>query len=111
MTEEQMEEMTLHLQGKTTPDSVKPQDHVYSIFDNKMQIYMAPYTAPNDAVAIRLFKQGIRQPGMIHNEPEDYSLWKIGNWNPDTAEISATASTCIAKAHELAAILRAEEGN
>lgn len=102
-----------HLAGKaeTEPDT---REKIYSIYDDKMQAYMAPFTAPNDAVAIRHFKTtAVGQPGMIAMNPEDYTLWRVGHWTASCALVEAAETiSCIARAHELAAILRAErEGN
>lgn len=87
-------------------------EKVYSVYDAKLQAYMAPFTAPNDDVAIRHFQTGVTSDGMIRRNPEDFSLWRVGQWTPENADVRGTeegAPTQIAKAHELLARVEAAE--
>lgn len=90
---------------------IKIEDKMYSVYDVKAQTYMPPFTAKNDGTAIRHFQQGIRQPGLIQNNPEDFSLWRVGIWYPETGECIKTPGECIAKAHELIARMNADQRN
>lgn len=109
-TTETMGELTVTeaAQHETSPAH---QEHVYSVYDNKMMAYMAPFTARNDEVAIRHFQSGLQQDGMIRRNPEDFSLWRVGGWNPESAVIvtAKEGPLQIAKAHELLARMQAAE--
>lgn len=81
--------------------------HFYAVYDNKTMQYMPPFTATNDSVAIRHFEGGLQTDGIMQRNPEDFSLWRVGQWEPDTANMIGTTSECIGKAHELIARMRA----
>lgn len=75
---------------------------IYSVWDSKADAYITPFFAPNDAVAIRMFSSAVEDSGHdFHRHSEDYSLFKIGQFNQNTAEIMPDNVTVIARAHEL----------
>lgn len=85
------------------------QEGIYTVFDGKMLAYMAPFTAPNNAVAERHFQGSLLQDGLIRRNPEDFTLWRVGTWCPQTALVQEQKPVCLAKAHEILARLDAEE--
>jgi len=57
---------------------------VYSIYDSVGGFYSPIFQAENDAHATRMFSQSIG-PDNVHCA--DYSLWKLGTFDPDTGEL------------------------
>lgn len=56
--------------------------YVYAIFDRKAQIYSQPFFTPNEAVAVRMLRGMVREPGtQIHSSPEDFTLYNLGTYN------------------------------
>ena len=50
----------------------------YSIYDTATSAYMRPFIAPQDAQAIRLFKDiALDADHDVGKHPEDYSLFKL----------------------------------
>lgn len=85
------------------------QEAIYTVYDGKMLAYMAPFTAPNNAVATRHFSGSLLQDGLIRRNPEDFTLWRVGTWCPQNALVQEENPVCIAKAHELLAAMQADE--
>lgn len=67
------------------------QNQIYSIYDTKLQAYFSPFTAQNDAVALRNFADLANDPqSRISQHPEDYQLIAVGEWNDSSGEITQT---------------------
>lgn len=68
-----------------------PKVSVYAIIDVKSSRFMAPVTQANDAVAVRSFKARCEQKDSIfYTNPEDFILYRIGEFNDESALIEAT---------------------
>jgi hypothetical protein len=64
--------------------------NAYTIKDQKAGTYSNPYYAVNDATAIRTFKQACSDKNTTLNQyPEDFSLFKVGIWDDQSAEIKS----------------------
>ena len=72
----------------------------YTIFDSKLEAYHQDYSLENDAIALRQFADMANEDTHIAKNPEDYSLWKIGEYENTTGELIPQEPVCIAKAHE-----------
>lgn len=61
---------------------------IYSVRDLVVREYHTPFTAGNDATAVRMFVNGGRNPdaGMGLN-PSDFELWRIGEFDPESGEV------------------------
>lgn len=60
---------------------------IYSVLDSKSE-YIAISLDQNDETAMRSFKFALSQPGsMMSRFPEDYRLFKIGEFDTATAQI------------------------
>lgn len=60
---------------------------IYAIKDAKTT-FMPANVDYNDASAIRNFEHAVRQPdSLLQSHPADYSLWKIGIFDNETASI------------------------
>ncbi len=83
---------------------------LYCVYDNKLEEYLPPFHSANDATAVRAFEGAISQETHdFHTHSEDYSLWLIGNFETEKAQILCEPIHCIAQAHELLAKLQGFE--
>lgn len=60
---------------------------VYSILDNVSGNYGNPQLGTNDATAIRATKDLINRDENIRNHASDYALYRIGEFDDQTARI------------------------
>lgn len=61
---------------------------LYSVFDIKMEKFYPPYASENDAVGDRHFMELLTDPkSMLSRHPEDYRLFRIGEFDEWTGEI------------------------
>lgn len=81
---------------------------LYSIFDRKMNIYLAPFPARNDVDAVRNVQAGFNTPQMretpIGQNPQDFDLVSIGEFDDDTGEITRSHALTVANVGDLAKI-------
>ena len=53
---------------------------IFSIYDTKLQAYFSPFTAQNNAVAVRNFSDlATDTKSRIHQHPHDYELIRVGS--------------------------------
>lgn len=58
---------------------------LFSVYDSAADRYTDPFVAPTIEFAIREFRRSANQPGkQIAEYPEDYTLFHIGGFDPDT---------------------------
>ena len=60
---------------------------VFSVFDSVAQVFSPPFFQVNEATAIRGFRQGIQQGTNQQAEPQDLSLYVLGDYNDNTGEL------------------------
>lgn len=54
---------------------------MYSIRDAKAEVYLQPFFAPNNAVALRMVSQLLKDRNTLFaTNPEDYSLFYLGDF-------------------------------
>lgn len=52
---------------------------IFSIYDQKMDAYMRPFTAPTKNFAMRSFGDMLQEEGsVVSMHPEDYCLFQLG---------------------------------
>lgn len=57
----------------------------YSVFDEKADVWTQPFFQLNEATAQRVMANAVNSEGHNFNmNPEDYSLYCVGEWNDDT---------------------------
>ena len=62
---------------------------VYSIYDVKSCLYGQPFYSHNDNVAVRSFQDlQADSSSMVHRHPDDFRLYKLGNFNDITGMMS-----------------------
>lgn len=55
---------------------------IYSIYDVKAETYNTPFFMPNEAMALRAFKDAIQDKNHeFSRNPEDYSLFHLGSFD------------------------------
>lgn len=63
--------------------------YLFSIHDQKAEIFMTPFVAPNAATAKRSFAHAANDPNSdICRFPGDFTLFELGSFNGDTAELT-----------------------
>lgn len=60
---------------------------VYTVKDQKAEAYLQPFTTSTDGLAIRTMQTTMEQENNLSKYPEDFSLWKIGQFNELTGVI------------------------
>lgn len=67
--------------------------NVYSVFDAKLATFGRPWYEMTDASAIRVFSDAVNDGSNPNNQwnkhPEDFSLFRIGNFVDDTGMLSS----------------------
>jgi len=65
---------------------------MFVIYDSKADAYMQPWFLTTEPMAARVFSDLINDPeSNAGRHPEDYTLFNIGNFNDQTAEINWNA--------------------
>lgn len=65
--------------------------NLYSVQDLKGD-YGAPFTAANDAIALRNFARLVNDPQtIIHDAPQDFRLWLVGTMDADSGVLHPAA--------------------
>lgn len=74
---------------------------VFSVFDSKAAAYALPFFLPRVEVAIRSFRDAVRNPEHdMHRHPEDYSLHLLGEFDDASGAFTSRAPVLVAKAQE-----------
>ncbi|AXH76683.1 MAG: nonstructural protein [Microviridae sp.] len=63
--------------------------YLFSVYDSKARTYCNPFTAINQAVAIRDFTQAAHDPAShINKFPTDYTLVELGEYDDENATMN-----------------------
>lgn len=65
--------------------------NLYAIHDAGAKAYMPPFPMQNDNLAIRSFQQAVQTQEHIQQHPIDYSMFRIGVYDDETAILSPEA--------------------
>lgn len=61
---------------------------IFSVRDSKAKVYIQPIADRNSAQAERNFKTAVTNPETdFHKYPEDFQLFELASWDPDTGII------------------------
>lgn len=82
--------------------------NMYVIHDKKAKFYNQPFYQLNDEVALRSAVDLVSKPGTdIFNNPEDFTMFKIGEYDDATAHIELDPDMpVITRFHDLAPNIR-----
>ena len=63
-------------------------NQIFTIYDVKAKAYITPFVLPNDGMAIRTFQTCANDLNHAFGQhPEDYVLYRIGEFDSDTGEL------------------------
>lgn len=66
---------------------------IFTIFDSKAQAYLIPFFEKTNALAIRAFTSAVNDSThQFSTYPEDYTLFHLGEYDEDTAELTTLPS-------------------
>lgn len=66
----------------------------FSIKDSKAEVYLAPFFKPVHGEAERYFHKLVNdKQTMMHDYPEDYSLWYVGEYDEHTGLLKSKEPT------------------
>ena len=75
---------------------------IYTVYDNKAEIYKHPMFVLNNAAAIRSFTDIRNNPETdVYKHPEDYSLFHIGSWDDNDGKLTTNPPKHMISAHEI----------
>lgn len=61
---------------------------MYSVYDRVAQVYADPFSAVNDATAVRAFTIAQSSPeSMLYASPGDFQLWYLGSMDNTDGEV------------------------
>lgn len=60
---------------------------IYGFKDNLANVFMQPQLFQNENVALRNFSEIINGTGIFKNNPADFELWKLGEFNDQSGII------------------------
>ena len=86
---------------------------VFAIFDSAACVYDRPICFRADGEALRFWKHMVlNQESPVSKSPKDFSFYKIGEYDDNTAEITPLDRFCVQTAEEVVAeSRRIEEGS
>lgn len=63
--------------------------NIYAIYDEAAAAYMSPFFLHNHGLATRAFADQVNNPdSQIHNHPEQFLLFHLGEYDDQTGEIN-----------------------
>jgi len=61
---------------------------IFSVYDLKAKAYLPPFFLPKEEMAVRVFTDCVNDPThQFSKHPNDYTLFKLGDFNDDTGEL------------------------
>lgn len=77
---------------------------LFCVYDSKVEGYLPPWSAVNRAVAIRQFESAVLDEGTeFHKHADDFSLWYVGSFDPNTGEVKSMPMGSVINAHQILA--------
>lgn len=79
---------------------------VFAVLDEKAKCFLPPFNAANNAVAVRMFDNGVQSPEtLVSKYPEDYCLYALAEFDDNTGKYKAIEPIeRVVKATELVAL-------
>lgn len=75
---------------------------IFSVYDSAVQAYFRPFFFTKQQEAVRAFADLSNDPKThVHNHPQDFSLFVIGEFDDATGEVKPVQAICLAKGHEV----------
>jgi hypothetical protein len=84
---------------------------LFAVHDVKAAQYLPPFASMNEGTAQRQFASAVMSEGHDFNvHAADYSLWSIGEFDSETAEIKTSTKTMLVNAFDLKTQLEMDFG-
>lgn len=82
---------------------------IFSMYDKKAETYANPVMFEKPLLAQRAIENLLMDGGdsELHRHPEDFTLFHIGYFDPDTAAIEVISPVAVINLHEAAARVKA----
>lgn len=65
----------------------------FSVYDEKAQAFLPPFTLPRPGIAIRTFTDCVNDPTHAFGKhPSDYTLFRLGTFNDENGKITMEKS-------------------
>jgi len=62
---------------------------IFSVYDSKVEAYIQPFYMNSTGAAMRAFEDTVNDPeSALNKHPEDYTLFELGTFDDQTAQIS-----------------------
>lgn len=75
---------------------------IYAIYDQKLEAYNRPFFLISEGVAIRAFQDEINNiDSELSKHPADYDLYKLGEYDEQTGEITPNKPQLLANGKDL----------
>ena len=75
---------------------------LYAVLDSASGVYDGPVPANADGVALRNFTNMARSDNnAVGKNPECFSIWRVGEWNDATGEVTPETKECLGHAVDL----------
>ena len=76
--------------------------NLFAVYDTASEVYDGPHPAATDGVALRNFRNVARNPdSTVGKNPEYFSIWRVGEWNDATGEVTSVVKECLGHAIDL----------
>ena len=61
--------------------------NLYAVYDQKTRAFDAPFTAQNEATALRTFQRVRTNIPLMKDNPNDFDLYEIGSYHTTTGRV------------------------
>lgn len=83
---------------------------MYTVFDDKADIYTPPFFQGTDGMAMRAFSQACTNAEHpFSKNPEDYHLYKVGSFDDETGKVESYEPVLLLNAIEVVSAAKAEK--
>lgn len=97
----------MSLFGGKNKDAQRPSFEMFAIFDSKVGTYGQPKLVVNEATLHRdllaMYSRPPEQPSLMWTNPEDFQVFKVGEYFAETGTIVPQAPTHVVSLHEVKA--------
>lgn len=68
------------------------EEKIFSVRDNKAELFLEPFFARNAEVALRGFSEAVNTSGhQFNRHPDDFDLFELGTYSPEDGSIAPNA--------------------
>lgn len=75
---------------------------MFAIYDKAVGSYMRPFFHMTKGSCLRQLMDDLKDPNSpVAAHPEDYTVFHLGTWNDENADLEKVDPTVVARCHEL----------